>query len=110
MTPLRLHLDEHLSPAIAVALRSRGIDVTTSGEVDLLGVSDEDQLDHCRRTDRIIVTHDVDFLGLAAKGSPHAGMIFSRQEEFTLGQLIRHLAVAAFCLTTDEMKDHVEYL
>jgi hypothetical protein len=29
-TPLRFHLDEHVSPAVAEGLRRRGIDVTTT--------------------------------------------------------------------------------
>jgi len=110
MTPLRLHLDEHLSPAIAVALRARGIDVTASGDAQLLGRSDEDQLEYCRRTDRVIVTHDTDFLVLASRGVPHSGILFSRQEDATIGQMIRHLAVVAFCFSMEEMKNHIEYL
>ena len=53
---IRFHLDENVNPAIAVGLRKRGIDVTTSQEVGLLGVSDLEQLAYARREGRVILT------------------------------------------------------
>ena len=41
---IKFHLDEHVSPAIAVGLRRRGIDVTTTREVGLQGADDADQI------------------------------------------------------------------
>jgi Domain of unknown function (DUF5615) len=38
--PIRFHLDEHINPAIANALRRRGIDVTTTADVGLQGTMD----------------------------------------------------------------------
>ena len=38
---IRFHLDENCSHAIAAGLRRRGIDVTTTPEVGLLGAIDE---------------------------------------------------------------------
>ncbi|WP_302884955.1 hypothetical protein [Kovacikia minuta] len=37
---IRFHLDENIDPAIALALRRAGIDVTTSQEANLLAESD----------------------------------------------------------------------
>jgi predicted nuclease of predicted toxin-antitoxin system len=56
------HLDENVDPAIALALRRAGIDVTTSQEANLLSESDRVQLDFARSESRILVTHDDDFL------------------------------------------------
>ncbi|MEY3866658.1 MAG: hypothetical protein ACRCT1_06330 [Microcoleaceae cyanobacterium] len=39
---IRFHLDENVSNAIAEGLRRRGIDVTTTPEERLIGVSDVD--------------------------------------------------------------------
>jgi len=108
--PIRLHLDEQIGPAVGTALRSRGIDVTTTHETDLLGASDQVQLDYCRANERVLVTYDTDFLIIASQGAEHSGIIFGRQGQFSIGELIRHLSVAAFCLSVDEMKDHVEFL
>ena len=59
---LRFHLDESCDPRIAVALRLRGIEVTTAGEVGLLGASDDQQMEFAHNERRTILTHDADFL------------------------------------------------
>jgi hypothetical protein len=53
---IRIHLDENCSHAIAAGLRRRGIDVTTSSEVGLLGAIEEDQLAYCQAEGRVIVS------------------------------------------------------
>jgi uncharacterized protein DUF5615 len=40
---IRLHLDENCPRALAVGLRRRGIDVTTTPEAGLLEATDEEQ-------------------------------------------------------------------
>jgi uncharacterized protein DUF5615 len=45
---IRFHLDEHVDPAIATALRRAGIDVTTTIEAGLRTKSDEAQLQFAR--------------------------------------------------------------
>ena len=45
---LRFHLDEHVNHAIAKALASRGIDVTTTTEAGLLAAADEKHLEFAR--------------------------------------------------------------
>lgn len=58
---VRFHLDEHVDPDIARALRRHGIDVTTTVEAGLRTESDVAQWEFVRREDRVIVTHDADF-------------------------------------------------
>ncbi len=53
---IRFHLDENVTPAIAIGLRRYGIDVTTTVEAGLRGTPDEAQLEFARKTGRIIVT------------------------------------------------------
>ena len=64
---IRFHLDENVDPVIAVALRRYGADVTTTDEEGLLGSDDETQLAFAKREARVSVTHDDDFLRLAAR-------------------------------------------
>jgi predicted nuclease of predicted toxin-antitoxin system len=71
---LRFHLDENVDPAIAHGLRRRGIDVTTTLEVDLIRASDEKQLEYAIPEVRVIVTHDADFLRIAERGDDHPGI------------------------------------
>lgn len=58
----RFQLDEDVDPVVAEALRDRGVNVVTAPELGLKGRSDEDQLAAAMRDDRILITHDDDFL------------------------------------------------
>ena len=59
---IRFHLDESVNNAIATGLRRRGLDVTTSNDVGLVSSTDEQHLEHATNADRVLVTHDDDFL------------------------------------------------
>jgi len=107
---LRFHLDEHVDPAIADALRVRNVDVTTTLVAGLVSASDEAQLAFAMRDSRVLVTHDRDFLVLAAGGAPHAGICYCHQHARTVGQLIRSLAALAFSVAPAEFKDRIEFL
>lgn len=65
---IRFHLDENVSNAIAKGLRRRGIDVTTTSETRLIGVSDGEQLYFVMSESRVIFTHDDDFMILHQAG------------------------------------------
>jgi predicted nuclease of predicted toxin-antitoxin system len=51
---VRYHLDEHVPPAIAKALRKYGIDVTTTVEAGLRTLGDREHLEFARSEGRII--------------------------------------------------------
>jgi predicted nuclease of predicted toxin-antitoxin system len=74
---LRFHLDEHVDHAIARALASRGIDVTTSTQAGLVGADDAEHAEFAKREARVVFTNDADFLALAAQGIDHAGIAYS---------------------------------
>jgi predicted nuclease of predicted toxin-antitoxin system len=59
---IRFHLNEHVDPAIAAALRRAGIDVTTTNEVGLRARDDLTHLRFAHLERRVIVTRDQDFL------------------------------------------------
>jgi predicted nuclease of predicted toxin-antitoxin system len=50
--------------AVALGLRLRGIDVSTTVEERLTGATDEQQLAFATGQGRVLVTHDADFLRL----------------------------------------------
>lgn len=111
MTPaVRFHLDEHVDPAIAHALRIRNIDVTTTREQGLAAASDLEQLAFARREGRVLVTHDRDFLGLAAQGCSHAGICYCHQHARSVSELIKSLSLLAFRVDPAEMIGHIEFL
>ena len=59
---IRFHLDEHVDPAIATALRRASIDVITTNEADLRTTDDDAHFRFTRSEGRVIVTRDQDFL------------------------------------------------
>ena len=111
MTPgIRFHLDEHVDPAIAGALRNRNIDVSTTHEAGLSSVTDEEQLAFALRDGRVLVTHDSDFLTLAARGTPHAGICYSHQHARSVSDLIKTLSLLAYCVEATDMQNRIEFL
>jgi hypothetical protein len=107
---LRFHLDEHIDPDIARALRSRGVDVTTTVEASLRSSSDEVQLAFVLEQRRVLVTHDDDFLRLHSQGARHYGIAYCAKDTFTMGEIIRYLLLMYEVLNSDDMLGQVEYI
>jgi predicted nuclease of predicted toxin-antitoxin system len=106
---IRFHLDEHVDPAIATALRRAGIDVTTTNEAGLRTKSDEAHLDFARAEARVIVTRDQDFLRNARGASDHSGIVFYSANQ-SIREIIEGLILIYEVLTPNEMERRVEYL
>ncbi len=109
-SPLRLHLDEHFSPAIAQALTERGIDATSTQLAGLLRADDDEQFEFAQRHARVFVTQDRDFATRAARGHRHFGIIYLPGEPRSIGETIRTLTIVAFCMTPDEIRGRIEYM
>jgi len=107
---MKFHTDEHVSEAVALGLRRRGFNVTTTPQSGLLGVSDEEQLAHCRSEERVMVSHDADMLRLATSGVTHNGIAYCHNQRYKTGQLIRKLLALASRVSTAEMKNRIEFL
>ena len=107
---IRFHLDEMCDPRIAFGLKQRGIDATTASTVFLLGKSDEMHLQTAMLENRVIVTHDADFLRLHAKGHQHAGIVFCHPQSYTLGEIIRLLSLIWELIPADEICNRIEFL
>ncbi len=107
---IRFHLDEHCSAALALGLRRLGIDATTTPEAGLLHATDEEQLAYATANDRVIVSHDEDFLALAVTLTGHPGICYCHQDKYTLGRLIDAVQLVWAVCELDEMRGRVEYL
>lgn len=107
---IKFHLDENVSNAIANGLRIRGIDVTTSAEVSLIGASDRQQLAYALSEKRVIFTFDNDFLSLAATGMEHSGIIYTRQQRQSIGKVISNLILIWECLEPEYIYNNIEFL
>ena len=106
---IRFQLDEHVSHAIAQALRRRGIDVVTATESGTVSMPDDQLLARCLIEERVLVTNDKHFLGLNERGAPHAGIVFSAHGARSIGELVAFLTLVADVLSTDEMMNRVEF-
>ncbi|MBK7926489.1 MAG: DUF5615 family PIN-like protein [Bryobacterales bacterium] len=103
-------MDEHISPALADALRHRGIDVTTTADAGLAGAEDREHLAFALRDGRVVVTRDVDFLRLHAEGLPHAGIAYWHTRSRGLGEVVRRLVSMHAALTPEEFQNRVNNL
>lgn len=108
--PLRFHLDESVDHAVAKGLMRRGIYVTTSTETGLMGATDEQQLAFATQAGCVLITHDQDFLRIAATHSNHAGIAYCPPGYRSLGQIILRLAHLSRTNEPNEFLARVEYL
>lgn len=85
MNPPKLLLDENLSPSIAVALRSDGVDAVHVRDRGMNAATDTAVLEKAFEEDRIVVTVNVDdFARLAQARELHAGIVLIEE-----GDLLR---------------------
>jgi len=107
---IKFHLDENVSNAIALGLHRRGIDVTTTAEVKLIGASDQEQIAFALSKNRLIFTHDDDFVVLHWSGINHAGIIYCAQQRRSIGEILSKLILIWEVLEPEEMKKQLEFL
>jgi hypothetical protein len=108
--PVPFHLDEHISTALADALRHRGIDVTTTADAGLVGAADLDHLVFATARGRVLITQDIDFLRLHAAGVSHAGIAYCHPQSRSIGEMLRRLVLIHAALSPEDMKNRVEFL
>lgn len=107
---MKFHLDENVDHAIADGLRRRGIDVTTTTDVGLLGATDPEQLAYALAEGRVILTQDRDMLAYASQGVSHAGVAYWKTHRRTIGQVVLGAIALQQALSADEMVGRVEFL
>jgi len=107
---VRFHLNEHVAFAVAAALRKHGIEVTTTGEVGLIGADDSTQLEYAHREGRVIVTHDADYLRWHSRGAEHSGIAYCHKDARSIGQIVETLRLVYELLRPEEMAGKVEFL
>jgi hypothetical protein len=107
---IAFHLDESTKNAIAITLRQRGIDITTTHDAKLLGASDEIQLRYACENNRILVTHDNDFLRLHHLHVPHTGIAYCKPRHRSVGEIIRSLTFLWRSYKPEELYNQVIFL
>jgi predicted nuclease of predicted toxin-antitoxin system len=107
---VRFHLDENVDPDIATALRRVGINVTATQEIEALARSDTIHWEYAQQESRVIVTHDADFLTIAAQQTTHAGLAYCSQQRRSMGEIIRRLVAMHDEHTPDDVRGVIFYL
>ena len=110
MAEIRYHLDEHMHSAVAVGLRRRGIDVTTTVEAGLMRTSDPEQLAFALAQRRVFVTRDRRILRSVVEGVSHAGIVIARSGRGVIGPTVLALAHMHRRVSSEQMMNVVEYL
>jgi len=106
---LRFHLDESATPAIAIGLRRRGRDCTTTQEEGLRGASDLEQLAHCKEQGRVIITADSDFSRLVSHDHNHHGVIFWTTDQH-FGKVVNEIDEMCMTMTAENFRGRIFYL
>ena len=106
---IRFHLNEHVDPAVATALRRAGIDTTTTIEAGLRTKDDLAHLEFAQTERRVIVTRDQDFLRLARERPAHSGIVFYTARQ-SLREIIEGLILIYEVMHPIEMDGHIEYI
>lgn len=109
-TTIKFHLDESVSNAIALGLRRRGINVTTTSEMDLIGANDKQQIAFALSENRVLITHDDDFVVLHRSGINHAGIAYCDQKRRSIGEILSILVTMWEILNSEDMKNQLEFL
>jgi len=107
---IKFHLDENVRNSIAQGLRRRGIDVTTTPEESLIGISDEAQLEFAISQSRVIFTQDTDFLRINSTNKNHPGIVYCSQGSKSIGEVVKGLVLIWELLEPEEMLGRVEFL
>lgn len=106
---MKLALDHHYSPQIAIGLRDRGYDVVAAVEKGWESQEDELLLELCEAESRALVTNNVgDFIVIArqwaAQGRQHAGLILTSDASLPRGRdtIGRYIAALDALLAANE--------
>ena len=109
VSKVRYYTDEHVSKAVILGLRAKGIDVLTVPDAGLLGATDEEHMALAHAERRVIFSHDVDFLRLAAQGHSHAGIVYAPQQA-PVAEVLRGLVLIFHVLSAEEMIGAIEFI
>lgn len=107
---IRFLLDEHIPAAVAAGLKQKGIDTATLHELGRRGLSDAEQVRFALEEGWVLVTYDSDYLAMARKQTAHSGIVWCAERKYSIGQLVRALALLHAVINRDAMRNHVEFL
>ena len=104
-----LYMDENVSKAVTNELRRQKVDVIIIQEDGLMGAPDSDILDRDTQLQRVVFTHDVDFLREASRrwrgNIPFYGVVYAHRRRVPAGVCVRDLKLIAEILEPQDFED-----
>jgi hypothetical protein len=113
---IRLYFDEDtMRHSLVRALRSRGIDVTTALDANMIERADAEHLAYASSQGRVLCSSNAgDFYRLhgelLALGESHAGIILIPQQRYGVGDQMRRILKLIALRSADDMRGRVEFL
>lgn len=113
---IRLYLDEDsMDRDLVRALRARGVDVESALEARMINRSDPDHLDYATGAGRVVFSFNVgDFYRLhtevLGQQRSHSGIIVSKQQQYSVGEVMRRILKLVATRSAEEMRDQIEFL
>ena len=108
------YMDVHIARAVTDGLRLRGIDVLTAQEDGTTETKDPILMDRATELSRLFVTHDDDFLALAAAhqstGKRFRTVVYARHLGISIGVIVSDLEIIARTATEAESWNYVFYV
>lgn len=113
---VRLYLDEDsMDRDLIRALRARGVDVESALEAGMIDRSDTEHLEYSTRQGRALFSFNVgDFFRLhteyLSQGKLHGGIVVAKQQQYSVGEVMRRLLKLISSRTPHEMWNSIEFL
>ena len=104
-----------MDKALLRALRARGVDATSALEAHKIEIPDEEHLLFAASEGRALFSFNVgDYFRLHAaflrQGKDHAGIVLSRQQQYSIGDQMRRLLRLISKVPAESMRNRVEFL
>ena len=114
MARLKIYTDENVDVRIAEGSKRRGVNAFSAHGKGMTGSTDMEHFKYASKIKAVIFTHDHHFLEIAKElervGKNHYGVVFVEMNKLSVGECIRRLALYAEILSSEEMKNRIEFL
>ena len=111
---VRLYMDHHVSRAITIGLRQRGVDILTAEEDGTSRLPDPGLLDRATDLGRVLFTQDRDLWREAhrrqAERLPVGGVVYAHQLRVSVVACVADLELIALASDPEELRNRVTFL
>lgn len=107
---IAFYFDACVQVVIAEQLNHEGIEAITARDLKKLSDDDPSHLQRATEQQRVLVTHDDDFVKMAQRGVEHAGVVFVPTRYRKIGVVVKELRKFQAQYSRDDVSNLVWYL